>query len=53
METKSTLRQYRNREKKSPEKHRECLSNNQNRRLKSKAEETAEEHEEWLARDRE
>ncbi|CAG8741410.1 22438_t:CDS:1, partial [Dentiscutata erythropus] len=49
----NTLRQRRNREKESPKKHRECLLNNQNRKLKSKAKETAEEHEEWLVCDRE
>ncbi|CAG8631954.1 18937_t:CDS:2, partial [Gigaspora rosea] len=42
-------RQRRNRDKKSPEKRRERLSNNQNRKLKNKAAEIAEESEVWLA----
>ncbi|RIB19266.1 hypothetical protein C2G38_2182332 [Gigaspora rosea] len=49
-EVKNTLRQCRNRDKESPEKHRERLSNNQNRKLKNKAAETAEEREVKLAR---
>ncbi|CAG8703771.1 42153_t:CDS:2 [Gigaspora margarita] len=53
MATKNTLRQHRNREKESPKKRRECLSNNQNRKLKNKAAETAEECEVRLARDHE
>ncbi|CAG8661511.1 8998_t:CDS:2, partial [Dentiscutata erythropus] len=49
---KSTLRQYKNRKKELDEKHQECLSNNQNKRLRKKATKTAKERKEQLARDR-
>ncbi|CAG8799932.1 5916_t:CDS:2, partial [Gigaspora margarita] len=52
-DTSNTIRQHKNREKESPEKRRERLSNDQYRRLKKKVAETNEEHEARLARDRE
>ncbi|CAG8681175.1 20258_t:CDS:2, partial [Gigaspora rosea] len=39
----STLKQYKNRERKLLNKHQKCLSNNQNRKLRKKITETAEE----------